>query len=317
LRVLITGASGLAGGYLARACHEAGEEVLGVSRRGTVPPDAGTGRALDLCDAPAVRDVVASFAPEVVYHLAALSSVGRSWSAPAQTMRENVGAAVNLLEALCLDAPSARVLWVSSCEVYGVPTSLPIPEDAPLMPPSPYAVSKAAGDQLAGIYADAYGLSIVRARPFSHAGPGQRPTFLLSSVARQLVSARRAGVARVTVRTGNENTRRDFTDVRDVVRAYRLLVTDGAPGAVYNVSTGRSVSTAEQVALAASLVAPLEVEHVVDPAQVRAQEIPDLRGSPARLHEATGWAPEIPLRQTWADTIAWWDEQLAAPALSH
>jgi GDP-4-dehydro-6-deoxy-D-mannose reductase len=312
VRTLITGASGLAGGYLARACHAAGEEVLGISRSGEIPAEAGSGQVLDLCDADGVRALVAEFAPELVYHLASLSSVGRSWQQPAQTMHDNVGTSVNLLEALRLEAPEARTIWVSSCEVYGEPASLPIEEDAPLAPPSPYAVSKAAGDQLAGVYADAYGLWIVRARPFSHAGPGQRPIFLLSSVARALAQARRHGEPRVQVATGNPDTRRDFTDVRDVTRAYRLLAQHGTSGTVYNVSSARSVSTGEQVRLAAHLAAPLQVEHVVDPALVRAHEIPDLRGSHDRLTVGTGWQPQVSLEQTWADTIAWWEQQLHA-----
>jgi GDP-4-dehydro-6-deoxy-D-mannose reductase len=321
VRTLITGASGFAGGYLARACHAAGEEVLGISRAGTVPPRAGRGRSVDLCDAGAVRALVAEFAPDIVHHLACQSSVGRSWVQPAETMHSNVSSAVNLLEALRLEAPSARVIWVSTSEVYGEVATLPIEEQTPLRPASPYAISKAAGDQLAGVYAEAYGLSVVRARPFSHAGPHQRPMFLISSLSRTLVQARRRGERSIQITTGNPDTRRDFTDVRDVVRAYRLLVERGTPGEIYNVSSGRSVSTAEQVQLAAELVSPLVVEHVVDPAQLRAHEIGDLRGSHARLTAATGWLPEVSLRQTWADTIAWSEHQLDAadtpPAVSH
>lgn len=321
MRTLITGASGFAGGYLAQLCHAAGEEVLGVSRTGTAPPDAGAAAALDLCDADAVTALVAEFAPDVVHHLACQSSVGESWVAPGPTVYGNVVGAVNLLEALRLHAPAARVIWVSTSEVYGSAVQLPITEDAPLAPASPYAVSKAAGDELAGVYARAYDMAIVRARPFSHAGPRQRPMFLMSNIARTLVQARREGSERVTITTGNPDTRRDFVDVRDVARAYRLLVANGVPGEVYNVSSGASVSTAEQVALAGSLVEGLEVEHVVDPAKVRAHEIAELRGSFDRLAAATGWTPEIPLRQTWADTIAWWEAQphaAGAPAaVSH
>jgi GDP-4-dehydro-6-deoxy-D-mannose reductase len=321
VRTLITGASGFAGGYLARACHAAGEEVLGISRTGTVPAQAGTGHCLDLCDAGAVRALVAKFAPDVVHHLACLSSVGRSWLAPAQTMHDNVSSAVNLLEALRLEAPTARVIWVSTSEVYGEAATLPIEEHTPLEPASPYAISKAAGDQLAGVYAQAYGLPVIRARPFSHAGPEQRPMFLMSSLSRTLVQARRGGERSVQIATGNPATRRDFTDVRDVARAYRLLVEHGTPGEVYNVSSGRSVSTAEQVQLAAELVSPLHVEHIVDPTQVRAHEISDLRGSHERLTAATGWVPEVSLRETWADTIAWWERHLdaahTAPTVPH
>jgi GDP-4-dehydro-6-deoxy-D-mannose reductase len=314
VRVLITGASGFAGAYLARACHEAGEEVLGISRTGAPVPGCAVARALDLVDADAVRATVADWGPDVVYHLAALSSVGRSWQEPERTMQENVQGAVALLEAVRHEAPAARVVWVSSCEVYGPQAPLPTPESAPLEPASPYAVSKAAGDMLAGVYADAYGLQIVRARPYSHSGPGQRPIFLLSSLARQAAGALVGGEHSLRVITGNPDTRRDFTDVRDVARAYRLLAEPGNAG-VFNVCSGRSVSAAEQVSLLAELVAPIEVEHVVDPALVRPHEVSELRGSHERITAATGWEPEIPLRQTMADTIAWWQHQLApAPA---
>ncbi len=201
-------------------------------------------------------------------------------------------------------------MWVSSCEVYGEPVALPIPETAPVAPANPYAVSKAAGEQLCDVYAAAYRLRIVRARPFSHSGPGQRPIFLLSSLARQAAEGRRDGAQRLQILTGNGDTRRDFTDVRDIVRAYRLLAATTSDG-VFNVSSGRSVSAAEQVALLGELVAPIEVQHVVDPAQVRAHEVMDLRGDHRRLTDATGWRPEIPFAQTMADTVAWWESELA------
>jgi GDP-4-dehydro-6-deoxy-D-mannose reductase len=313
MRALITGASGFAGAWLCRECAAGGDEVVALSRRGTVPAGCGRGVAVDLCDAAAVDEAIGAAAPEVVYHLAALSSVGRSWQSPARTLGENVGAAVNLLEAIRLRAPDARVVWVSSCEVYGEPVSLPISESARVAPANPYAVSKAAGEQLCDVYASSYGLRIVVARPFSHSGPGQQPIFLLSSLARQAAEGRRDGAQQLRILTGNGATRRDFTDVRDIVRAYRLLAA-GSGGGVYNVSSGRSVSAAEQVVLLGELVAPIEVQHVVDPGQVRAHEVMDLRGDHARLTEATGWRPQIPFAQTMADTVAWWESQLAEDA---
>jgi GDP-4-dehydro-6-deoxy-D-mannose reductase len=271
--------------------------------------DAGRGIAVDLLDRPAVQAAVRDIRPDVVYHLAALTSVGRSWEDPAVTVESNVASAVNLLEALRLEAPQARVLWASTCEVYGPPAMLPVTEDAPLAPANPYAVSKATGDMLAAVYAEAHGLEVIRARPFNHAGPGQQPIFILSSLARQAASARQAGTSPLRILTGNPDTRRDFTDVRDVVRAYRLLVERAAPG-IYNVCSGHSISAAEQVALVAELIAPIEVEHVIDPDRVRAHEVMDLRGSYERLATATGWEPEIPLRQTMAETIRWWEADL-------
>lgn len=310
MRVLVTGASGFAGGYLAKACSQAGEEVMGVSRSGRVPSKGGEGRAVDLLDAAAVRATVRELRPQVVYHLAALTSVGRSWEDPSRTVQDNVACAVSVLEAVRLEVPSARLVWVSTCEVYGSPARLPIPEDAPVKPANPYAVSKAAGDLLAGVYEEARGLHVVRARPFSHSGPGQLPIFILSSLARQAAEARAAGAAEVTIRTGNPHTRRDFSDVRDVVRAYRVLADRAEPG-IYNVSSGRSVSAAEQVELIAELIAPIRVGHLVDPELIRGHETMDLRGANDRIIAATGWRPEIPLRQTMLDTIEWWERELA------
>jgi GDP-4-dehydro-6-deoxy-D-mannose reductase len=310
LRALITGASGFAGGHLAAACAVAGDEVTGLSRSGRAV--AGEGRAVDLRDADATHEAVREADPEVVYHLAALSSVGRSWEEPARTMTENTATAVNVLEAVRHAAPTARVVWVSSCEVYAADQPLPIAEDGEIGPATPYAVSKTATDLLARVYGDAYGLDLVRARPFNHAGPGQLPIFVLSSLARQAAEARRSGSDEIRIVTGNPDTRRDFTDVRDVVRAYRLLAGPGTSG-VYNVSSGTSVSTTDQISLLAELIAPTRIEHVVNPALIRAHEVMDRRGSHERLTADTGWEPEIPLRQTMADTVAWWEAHLPEP----
>jgi GDP-4-dehydro-6-deoxy-D-mannose reductase len=270
-------------------------------------------RAVDLRDADGVLELMGNVRPDVVYHLAALSHVGRSWEEPSTTLMSNVAGAVNVLEAVRRAAPDARVVWVSTCEVYGPHAALPISEDAPLMPANPYAVSKTAGDHLAGVYAEAHNLDLVRARPFNHTGPGQLPIFIVSSLARQAAEGRAAGASELTIVTGNPDTRRDFTDVRDVARAYRLLAQLSGPGAgrVFNVSSGRSVSAADHVKMLASLIAPITVNHEVDPARVRAHEVMDLRGDPTRLRDATGWEPTIPLRQTMSDTIEWWERELA------
>jgi GDP-4-dehydro-6-deoxy-D-mannose reductase len=311
MRVLITGASGFAGGWLARACAAAGDEVIGVSRNGRVPQGCGTGFSLDLRDGDAFKRLVAQVRPGVVHHLAALSSVGRSWEDPGTTLNANVAMAVAVLEAVRLEAPEARVVWVSSCEVYGVPDHLPVSESAAISPESPYAVSKAAGEMLAAMYAKVHGLAIVRVRPFNHSGPGQLPIFLLSSLARQAAEARLAGVRSMQIETGNPDTRRDFTDVRDVGRAYRLLAGAGVGRDVYNICSGTSVSAAEQVATIASLLAPIEVEHVVDPERVRPHEVLDSRGCADRIRADTGWSAEIQLRQTIAEMIEWWESELS------
>jgi GDP-4-dehydro-6-deoxy-D-mannose reductase len=308
MRVLITGASGFVGRWLARHCAEAGDEVIGLSRAGMSP--VGATIALDLTDAAAVAATLAEVQPEAIYHLAALSHVGRSWLQPADTLAQNVGSAVALLEGIRAQAPDARVLWASTCEVYGPPAALPVPEDAPLAPANPYAVSKTAGDMLAGVYADAHGLSILRTRPFNHVGPGQLPIFIVSSLAQQAAQARVDAARALKIVTGNPDTRRDYTDVRDVCRAYRQLVTSPAAAGIYNVASGISVSAQELVALVAELIDPITVTHEIDPTRVRAHEVMENRGSAARLQAAVGWVPEIPLRQTVSDTIAWWERKL-------
>jgi GDP-4-dehydro-6-deoxy-D-mannose reductase len=299
-RVLVTGGSGFAGGHLVTACRDAGDEVTTVERTAGV----------DLLDADAARTAVAEAGPEVVYHLAARAHVGESWKAPAATLRDNVTMTVNLLEAVRAEAPSATVVAVSSSEVYGPPARLPVDETLLLRPQNPYAVSKASSDLLAGFYADAHGLRVIRARAFNHSGPGQEPTYAIASFARQAAVAVEAGAPVLHIVTGNPDTRRDYTDVRDVVRAYRLLAAHGEPG-VFNVCSGVSRSARELIAGLAE-AAGLELDHEVDPELVRPNEVMELRGSSDALREATGWQPEIPLERTLADTVAWWREQLRA-----
>jgi GDP-4-dehydro-6-deoxy-D-mannose reductase len=307
MRVLVTGASGFAGGWLCRACVQAGDEVVGVSRRGTAP-DGAEAAALDPRDAGAVAELVRSRAPEVVYHLAAFSSVGRSWTQPRATLDSNVGGAASLLEALRAHAPQARVVWVSSSEVYGTAACSPIEESTSPAPESPYAVSKLAAEQLAAVYAHAHGTRLAIARPFSHSGPGQLPIYLMSNITRQAVQARRDGATTLRVVTGRAETRRDVTDVRDVVHAYRLIAGSELEG-VFNVCSGTTRSTAEQVAELGRLIDPIEVEHVVDPSRVRATEVMELRGDPGRLYATTGWEPAIPYEQTMADLLEFWGRE--------
>lgn len=249
-----------------------------------------------------------------MFHLAGQAFVPESWQDPAGTVRDNVLGAVNLLEAVRLEAPAARVLVVSSGEVYGPPTRLPVDEDAPLRPQNPYAASKAASDLVAGFYSDAHGLEVVRARAFNNAGPGQAADYALSSFARQLAKAQLAGVSPARIVTGNPESRRDYTDVRDVVRAYRLLGRQAAPGP-YNVCSGRSTAIADLVALLSQATGE-QIEHVVDERLVRPREVLDVHGDPRRIAAATGWRPEIDLATTLVDAVTWWRTQLEAGAPS-
>ena len=218
---------------------------------------------------------------------------------------------LNVLEAVRTSAPDATVVAVSSGEVYGPPVSLPVDEAAGLRPQNPYAVSKAGADLLAGFYADGHGLRVVRPRAFNHAGPGQAPVYAISTFARQVAAGLEAGDDPIRIVTGNPDARRDYTDVRDVVGAYRRLAERGEPGEAYNVCSGRPASAAELVGWLGE-AAGRAVEHVVDPALVRPNEVMEMRGSHAKLTAATGWEPEISLARTLADTVAWWREELRA-----
>jgi GDP-4-dehydro-6-deoxy-D-mannose reductase len=286
-RVLITGASGFAGRHLVAACRADGDEVI------EAPPS----RTADLRDAEAAADVV--------YHLAAQAHVGRSWEDPATTLHGNLAMTLNMLEAVRAEAPSAAFLLAGSSEEYGPPLQIPTTEDELLRPANPYAVSKASCDLLGGLYAGVHGLRVIRARAFNHSGPGQEPVYAIASFARQVaLGGGVGGDAPVHVVTGNADTRRDYTDVRDVVRAYRLLAAHGEPG-IFNICSGVSFSAREVIA-ALGRVAGVEVIHEVDPARVRPNDVMEVRGSFARLYEATGWQPSIPFERTLLDSVEYW-----------
>jgi GDP-4-dehydro-6-deoxy-D-mannose reductase len=288
----VTGGAGFAGRHL----------------RALLPDAVVPSRAeVDLLNAEAVRSAVRQASPAVVFHLAALASVRRSWDAPTETLTANVAMTANLLEAVRLEVPEASVVVIGSGEVYGPPASLPVDEDAPLRPQNPYAVSKAACDLLAGQYADAFGMHVVRMRAFNHAGPGQSDDYVVGTLTRQVAEAEAAGREEVLLRTGNPDSARDFTDVRDVVRAYAAAAS--LEGDAFNVASGRAVTVRELIELVRA-ASHLPVRHEVDPSRVRAHDVPEVRGSAARLREATGWEPEIPLERTVADALEDWRERL-------
>ncbi len=236
-----------------------------------------------------------------MYHLAAQSDVGRSWTAADETFAINLDGTRSVLEA-ARAASVARVLSVTSADIYGLVGSddLPLSESAPLRPVSPYAASKAAADMVCLQAYLGYGLGVLRIRSFNHLGPGQSPQFVAPAVAAQIAANERSGEDQI--RVGNLEPRRDFTDVRDVVRAYRLLAEHGTPGEAYNVCTGTDVSIRE---LAARLVAlatrPMHLRP--DPDVQRPVDLPVLRGDNTKLVSATGWRPEIPLDRTLTDLL--------------
>jgi GDP-4-dehydro-6-deoxy-D-mannose reductase len=293
---LVTGGGGFAGRHL----------VDHLRARGEVPA-APAHSELDLRDAAAVRAAMRELRPRVVFHLAALASPWRSWDQPRETLAANLDMTLNVLEAVCMEAPEATVLAAGSGEVYGVPERLPVDEEAPLRPQNPYAVSKAACDLLAGQYADAGRVRCVRIRAFNHAGPGQSEEYVVGTFTRQVAAAEAAGRTEALIRTGNVDSARDFTDVRDVVRAYAAAAALD-PG-VYNVCSGRAVRIREVIEVLRG-VARIEVRYEQDPQRLRVHEVTEIQGSAERFRAATGWEPEIPLERTVADALEWWRERL-------
>ena len=294
MRALITGGKGFVGQWLAAHLKDRGDEVAVI--------DIET----DVADGAAVRRVMADLAPDAIYHLAAMTHVGESWENPSQVLRVNVLGTAEILAAARALPVSPRVLVVSSAEVYGVvdPDRLPLDEDTPTAPASPYAASKLAAEAVALQAWRGYGQPVIVVRPFNHIGPGQSPNFFVSALAKRIVDARRSGAD--SLRVGTLTTRRDFTDVRDVVAAYRLLIEKGSAGGIYNVCSGIDIAMSEVAALLLELAgADLRLE--TDPALVRPVDVPVLRGDAGRLRDAAGWQPVIPLATTLADVLASWE----------
>jgi len=320
MRVLITGAGGFAGRHLCGLFASDGIGVTGLGRSDLPPAEvpAGLERYLccDLTDERQASAAIASLRPDLVFHLAGQASVGNSWKDPGGTIRANLDTTIHLLEALRHHAAGARVMIACSGEVYGAHANLPVTEEHPLRPRNPYAVSKAAADHAAALYQEAHGMHVVRMRAFNHAGPGQSDSHVVSQLARQIAEGEAAAGegAAVEIVTGGLDVRRDFTDVRDVVRAYRLALEHAAPGA-YNVCSGRSTSI-RAILEGLSQHADVEVVPRTDPAQLRERELHEIRGSNSKLAHAAGWAPEIPLERTLADTLDWWRARTGALAVS-
>ncbi len=300
MRALITGGRGFVGTWLADHLRAVGDDV------------EVTDAEVDVTDPDAVEAVLERVRPDAVYHLAALTHVGRSWDDPMRVLEVNVLGTAGVLLAARRLGLGPRVLVVSSAEVYGSvtdPSALPLAEGAAPAPVTPYAASKLAAEAVATQAYRGHGQHVVVARPFNHVGPGQSADFAVAAFAKRVVEARAGGQHAIAV--GNLSARRDFTDVRDVVRAYRSLVESGEPGEVYNVCSGSDVSMREIAERLVALAgASLELE--VDPELVRPVEVPVLRGDPGRLQRATGWAPELRLEDTLADVLDDWDRRVLA-----
>jgi GDP-4-dehydro-6-deoxy-D-mannose reductase len=306
--VLITGATGFAGGHLVeRLAGSARLVAWGRSFPRAGLADLAEWQQIDLLDRTSVREAIARLRPSAVYHLAGAPHVAESWRDTARPLRDNVLATSHLLEAISRAGLPCRVLVTGSAAVYA-PSESPLAEDAPLAPSSPYALSKLAQEQLALRVCADEGVQVITVRPFNHTGPRQRPDFVVPALARQLALVE-AGLVAPVVRTGNLDPRRDFTDVRDVVAAYVELMEHGRPGETYNVGSGigRSIRSVLDALLARS---PASVSIETDPARLRPSDVPSIVADASRLNEATGWQARIPFEQTLDDLLDYWRREV-------
>lgn len=305
--MLLLGASGFAGEHLRQALSR-GRRSVATSSRG-----AGDGApACDLLDPEAVAACIEAVRPAAIVNAAGSASVARSWEHPAEVFAVNATGVLNLLEAVARHAPEAHLLCLSSAAVYGEPGSerMPLGEEAPAAPVSPYGAGKLAMEELCGQYARSRGLEIAVVRAFNLVGPGQPAFSAASGLARQIAAAERAGEGRVELALGNPGAARDTTDVRDAARALSEISRRRLTG-TYNLCSGRAPTVAE-LAQALAGDTPLEVSTRVDPALARPSDPPLLLGDPSRLGAATGFAPEIPLDRSLADLLDWWRAELSA-----
>ena len=310
MRALITGVGGFAGSHLSDyllnqtdwqvvGCVLPGWDCSHLDRRVTC-------LEMDLRDREAVRAMLEQVTPDVIFHLAAQAFVPVSWQDPWDTLENNIRAEANILDGLVKLGAKPGVMVVGSNEEYGLvrPDELPLREDSPLRPNSPYAVSKVAQDFLGLSYFLSHGLPVVRVRPFNHIGPRQAEGFVAPAFAKQIALIE-AGQQEPVIRVGNLDVQRDFSDVRDVVRAYHLAVTRGQPGQVYNIGSGqpRAVKALLETLLSLSAM-PIRVE--IDPARMRPSDTPVAYCDASKLRAATGWEPRVPFEQTLRDVLDDW-----------
>ena len=315
MRSLITGITGFVGSHLAEHLLEDGCEVFGTARwrSNTSNIDHLEGRIelveCDIRDSASVKKVILDVRPDEIYHLAAQSFVPTSWRAPSETLETNIIGQVHLLEAVRELAAKPRVQIAGSSEEYGMvhEDELPITENNPLRPLSPYAVSKVGQDLLGYQYSMTYGLPIIRTRAFNHTGPRRGSVFVTSNFAKQIADIEKGRQGPV-IRVGNLEARRDFSDVRDIVRGYVLVLRQGEAGEVYNLASGRALTIRAVLDTLLGLTeAKVQVEQ--DPTRMRPSDVPVLQGDYGKLHARTGWEPLIPFEQTAADLLDFWRKQ--------
>jgi GDP-4-dehydro-6-deoxy-D-mannose reductase len=314
VRALITGITGFAGGHLAQTLLEHGDEVFGMAR------DPGQGlehlsqevnlTIADMRDPLVVDNFLREIRPDAIFHLAAQAFVPTAWADPWMTLENNIRPQLNILQAMVRLNSTARLLIVASNEVYGrvQPNELPVKEDTPLRPNNPYGVSKVAQDMLGLQYYLSHRVDVVRARAFNHIGPRQSPIFVAASFAKQIAEIE-AGLTEPILYVGNLEAKRDFTDVKDVMRAYLLLVLHGQSGEAYNVGTGEAHAIQSLLNILLSYTdADIKIEP--DPSRTRPADVPVIYADNSKLRRTTGWTPTCKFEDSLRQVLDYWRDEV-------
>lgn len=311
-RALITGITGFAGSHLAELLLKENVEVYGVQRWRSKNDNIEHIKnqiqfhEADLLDAHSLYKVIEEVKPKYVFHLAAQSYVQSSWASPANTLEVNITGSVHLFEAVRKSGLDVTIQIACSSEEYGkvMPDELPIKESNPLRPLSPYAVSKIAMDYLGYQYFESYGVKIIRTRGFNHTGPRRGDVFAESTFAKQIAEIEK-GISKPVVYVGNLEAKRDYTDVRDMVRAYYLSVQKCQPGEVYNISSGNAWRIKDVLDMLLSM-SSVKIKVVLDKDRMRPSDVEVLIGDASKFKKLTGWRPEIPFQKTLEDLLNYW-----------
>lgn len=311
MKALIIGGAGFVGGYLINELSSAGAEVHATCLENETITQSCSVHVLDILDQKAVEDIINEIAPDVIFHLAAQSSVALSWKRPQLTANINVIGSINVLEALKnAEKKDIRILLIGSGEEYGFirEGACPINEEEILRPGNIYAATKACQGMIGEIYARAFKMDIIMIRAFNHSGPQQAPMFVISDFCKQIAEIEK-GEREPVMSVGNLSAMRDFTDVRDVVRAYRLLAENGRSGETYNVGRGKAVPVQFILDTALSF-SESSIEVKQDPARMRASDIPIIEPDVSKIFADTGWKAEVSMEQTIKDTLDYWRNNL-------
>lgn len=305
MKALITGINGFVGKYLAKLLLEKGYEVYGSVIEDDVTMDGITLFRMNLFNKEEVSNTIKAIKPDHIYHLAGQSAVGLSWKLPVLTMNVNVNGTINLLDSIREENLDTKVLIIGSSDEYGVikPEDCPIDENHELNPSSPYAISKVTQENMAKLYVKAYGMKIIMVRAFNHIGPMQSKNFVVSDFASRIAEIEK-GKENV-LKVGNLEAYRDFTDVRDIVRGYNMLMEKGTTGEIYNIGSGDPYKVQEILDILIGL-STKDIKVKIDPEKLRPSDVPIIQCDNSKIRNHVGWEPIFHIKDTLKDTLDYW-----------